>query len=590
MVSPSHEYTAKAFRRGFGKMPPGEPPGLFCLEEQMPIKVECEDCGRPNVVIDSMAGRRVRCRACGKTFPVPAAARPGRKPIVYSRPSQKPAPPPLAEADDAGYRAGATPELDDWSELAALAGGTPVEPPPIYRRSSPPIAVLTSARHFLAGFGFALLSLVGSLLLAVVLGLLRHAHPSLGPFSIAFFGSVGLVFLLTGMIRQGRWVAVVAEAIAIAMMSLVVIAVDEVAHGASHPPAVASTAAPPAEVEQDSDQPAASESEPTAGQPQAAAPPSLPAPTTAFPTPASTGTRRRDRSATFRPAMPIASRPTPPATSFPPLPPAQMLGDDIRFYDVQLTGSGPGQSTHLWICLPAGAQRPGSLPCVFIAPAGSVLYTGMALSDGDRAEQLPYVDAGFAVVAYSLDGAPAGTNDADIIAAAPAFIAAHGGIDNAAAAIDYVLARVPQISKDRLYVAGHSSAATVALDVAAADPRIRACCAYCPVPNLPRHVRPQAIAAVRPQVPGFTSFLLAASPTSHASELSAKPVLLFTSDEDTTAPAKDVKAFAQQLLDFGSSGIKLVVAPHGDHYESMMTAGLPAGIEFLKSADASAKQ
>ncbi len=192
----------------------------------------------------------------------------------------------------------------------------------------------------------------------------------------------------------------------------------------------------------------------------------------------------------------------------PTLSSAQTLEDGIQFFEVVLTGDAPGKNMRLWVYLPPGDHPAKSLPCVLIAAAGTPLITGQSLSMGDRPEHLPYAKAGFAVIAYELDGTWAVHSNSALLIAVNQFMAAHGGIDNARTAADYALARVPGIDPDRLYTAGHSSAATVALDVAATDPRIKACCAYAPCPDL--HKRTQAawlIASLSLKLPEFAAFV-----------------------------------------------------------------------------------
>ncbi len=92
------------------------------------------------------------------------------------------------------------------------------------------------------------------------------------------------------------------------------------------------------------------------------------------------------------------------APPFPARPAARAMGSGVEFYDIQIEGSGPGRPMNLNLYLPAGRHEPHSLPCVFIAPAGSGDH-GSLIDESDRAEHLPYVRAGFAVAAYELSGA-----------------------------------------------------------------------------------------------------------------------------------------------------------------------------------------
>ena len=54
--------------------------------------------------------------------------------------------------------------------------------------------------------------------------------------------------------------------------------------------------------------------------------------------------------------------------------------------------------------LPPGEHPPKSLPCILITGAGSTLLAGVALEARGTPEYLPYVEAGFAVLVYELDG------------------------------------------------------------------------------------------------------------------------------------------------------------------------------------------
>jgi dipeptidyl aminopeptidase/acylaminoacyl peptidase len=268
---------------------------------------------------------------------------------------------------------------------------------------------------------------------------------------------------------------------------------------------------------------------------------------------------------------------------------AQLIEGGIQLFQLSLSGDAPGQTMKLWVYLPAGNHGAKSLGCVFVAPAGSNLMTGMVLNEGDRVEHLPYVKAGFAVIGYELDGAMEGRNTAALFTAVPKFMAAHGGIDNAKTAVDYAIARVPEIDPERLYAAGHSSAATVALDVAAADARIKACCAYAPVADLRKRFKPALVPAVNRKAPGFDAFVDTASPAQHVDALKGKPVFLLSAEDDTNVPAQSVKDFAAAIQQAGGTQVKMVTTARGGHYESMVAEGMPKGIEFLKEIEGKKK-
>ena len=140
----------------------------------------------------------------------------------------------------------------------------------------------------------------------------------------------------------------------------------------------------------------------------------------------------------------------------------------------------------LCIYTPLGRHKYHSLGCIFIAPAGARMYAGMTISPGDEKEHLPYVRAGYAVTALEIDGeeTPGAVNRVGMESAYKQFSAAEGGLVNGKNAIEYVLAKVPEVDPQRLYVAGHSSAATFALLFAEHEPRVKGCIAYAPLADL----------------------------------------------------------------------------------------------------------
>ena len=250
----------------------------------------------------------------------------------------------------------------------------------------------------------------------------------------------------------------------------------------------------------------------------------------------------------------------------------------MLLYEVRLARGGA--SSRLWVYLPEKAAE-GSLPCVFIGPAGSNLLTGMRLGDGDRPEHLPYVRAGFAVVAYELDGALASDDptDEEFVAAFEAFSGAEAGVANAREALDYALAKIPQVDRERLYVAGHSSAATLALLVAEREPRVKACVAYAPVADIEARLGPQFVKRLS-GVRGFVEFIRENSPLTHASQLSC-PLFIFGADDDNVVQPSQPALFAAAVAKVNRA-VTYVRVPTGGHYDSMIKEGVPRAIKWLQ--------
>ncbi len=277
------------------------------------------------------------------------------------------------------------------------------------------------------------------------------------------------------------------------------------------------------------------------------------------------------------------------------MPELPQLGDEIvlqpgiEFYEVHLPGGGggnspkmPGHSGKLWLYLPEGDHAPGSLPCIVIAGAGSKLITGMTLGDGDRPEHLPYVREGFAVLAYELDGMlpdPEPTDDAHFAPFVRSFLDAEAGLINMRVALEFATTRVPAIDPKRLYAAGHSSAATLALLVAENEPRIAACVAYAPVVDLAEAFPKQSHQAIAAIVPGADQFFNRFNPRTGESNIRC-PLFLFVADDDRNT--QQVRDFATRLEQMGKT-VTLLTVPRGGHYNPMIQTGIPRAIGWLKS-------
>lgn len=265
--------------------------------------------------------------------------------------------------------------------------------------------------------------------------------------------------------------------------------------------------------------------------------------------------------------------------AFPELGPPVQIEPGVRMYEATIQRGGTPMK--VWLYQPdKGAEK---LPCVLIGPAGSHLIDGMKLAKGDQAEHLPYARAGFVVVAFAIDGAwPAAPNpsERDIIAAATAFQKAQGGLANARTALDFAIERVPALDSRRVYTAGHSSAATLALLVASADPRIKACAAFAPATDVEGRIGGETIRFLAASIPGFAEFVKASSPKTHLGELKC-PVFLFHAKDDTTVPSSQTSRFASDL-ERTNSKVVYVEVPKGGHYQSMIREGIPRAIQWLQ--------
>ncbi|HEX5245356.1 MAG TPA: prolyl oligopeptidase family serine peptidase, partial [Tepidisphaeraceae bacterium] len=141
-----------------------------------------------------------------------------------------------------------------------------------------------------------------------------------------------------------------------------------------------------------------------------------------------------------------------------------------------------------------------------------------------------------------------------------------------------VLSKVPQVDPNRLYAAGHSSAGTMALDLAAADSRIRAVAAYAPATDVVAYWG-NHLDDLNRAVPGSAALASRVSPIKHVSQFNC-PVFIFHAADDRTVPTGEVQRFVDEMESAGKT-IEFRRAPSGGHYNSMIREGIPQGISFF---------
>lgn len=103
----------------------------------MSIVTSCESCGKRYALGDHLAGRRLKCKACGAviTAPSAAAAEPAYDEPAFDPPAPPPAAPPMLPRAGRGASHASTPQ-PMWTPPAAAAPVTTYTPRPTARRSS----------------------------------------------------------------------------------------------------------------------------------------------------------------------------------------------------------------------------------------------------------------------------------------------------------------------------------------------------------------------------------------------------------------------------------------------------------------------
>ena len=219
---------------------------------------------------------------------------------------------------------------------------------------------------------------------------------------------------------------------------------------------------------------------------------------------------------------------------------------------------------------------------ILIAPAGGYppLFAAR-LGSGDTPEHLPYVSAGYTVVSYTLSGTrPDDPHDKQKVAEAlTAFFQSRGGVTDGLAALTFALEQFPELDTNRVIAAGHSSAGTLALQLAASHPSIRGVIAYAPETEPGARLSDKDIATMTEAIPTFPYFLRIVSPLSRAADITV-PVFLFHSKADDNVPTTRIARFAAALRQHHCP-LTLEEVERGDHYESMIDPGIARALLWL---------
>jgi dipeptidyl aminopeptidase/acylaminoacyl peptidase len=249
----------------------------------------------------------------------------------------------------------------------------------------------------------------------------------------------------------------------------------------------------------------------------------------------------------------------------------------VYFYKTKYTAAENGAPTNLYVYMPK--VRKGDVPAVVIAAAGAPPFAGKSLGQGDQAEHIPYAQAGFIVVAYETNGEyDESKANLGAITAARTFKEADAGIKNGRSAVEYAT-RLAGVKEDCVFVAGHSSAGTMALRMAQVDPRVKACVAYAPATDITAHLA-DGMKLFNTVIPGYAAFAESRSPQAFAPALRT-PTLIFHADDDTTVTKSETDKFIK-AAQAAKRSVTYKTTASGGHYDSMINEGITEGIAFLK--------
>lgn len=231
----------------------------------------------------------------------------------------------------------------------------------------------------------------------------------------------------------------------------------------------------------------------------------------------------------------------------------------------------------VWLYPPANGQKAKGL--IVIAGAGSNLVTGMALTEEDTPEHLPWAKAGYAVAAYDVSGPmPEDGNAGRVEAAIMAFVAREAGVSDGRDALEAGVKAFPEAAGNVIAV-GHSSAATLALALAAHDRRVTKCIAFAPVTDVLSHLGAKRAGALA-RLPQANDAIIRNSPASLVSKLK-KPTFLFVAKDDDVVSAAGVEAYAGRLRRTGCP-VTFKAVDAGGHYDAMINPGQGLALAWLR--------
>jgi dienelactone hydrolase len=285
--------------------------------------------------------------------------------------------------------------------------------------------------------------------------------------------------------------------------------------------------------------------------------------------------RSKSEPATESKEAPVVAPPSPPPNlTVPTLVDEKTteLPDGITLREVHLDREGVPMT--LWIYRKGPKEQ--VRPAIFIAPAGTTMVWGSELTELTRAQHLPWAERSYLVVAYSLDGAtPTEADEATAQKGVAAFTAARAGLDNFYAAVAFALAN-ESVDAKRMIVAGHSSAATVALWVGSQDARIAAIIAFAPGVSVMDAAQNTRADITVEQM----EILRKSSPLSNLASLRTKRLFLFHAADDDIVPKSELDNLLTPLSDNKRMTFTTVLT--GGHYNSMIADGIPKAAQWLE--------
>jgi len=217
-----------------------------------------------------------------------------------------------------------------------------------------------------------------------------------------------------------------------------------------------------------------------------------------------------------------------------------------------------------WLFVPRGAEN-APTPAVLRIPAGGNLFTPAVLGLGTVPEIEPFVAAGYVTMVMSFRGTLDNPGN---------FRESRGGLDDVLAALEF-LASQPEVDKKNIFIAGHSSAATLSLRAAQISDLPRAVAAFSPVADWAKFYKER----MKDVSKETAELVRESSPITHTAKIKC-PALITHGTDDKIVPFEQSEKLAEKFAKDGKQ-VDFVKIPFGDHYYSMLKAGVDLSIAYF---------
>lgn len=235
-----------------------------------------------------------------------------------------------------------------------------------------------------------------------------------------------------------------------------------------------------------------------------------------------------------------------------------------------------GIPQHTWVLVPkTHLDRP--LATVIVSPTGLPLYYGRDIDMHYKSEFSPYLQAGYAVIVYSVHG-HASQEDPwqDRVQASEEFTAGDCGLVNGRFAF-LVALRIPEVDASQIFVGGCSSGAVLALQLAAVEPRLKGCIALSPKIDMENFYDSGLLRLIAEKAPDFPSKLKQMSPQ-NLTDRYHNYLFVFGTRNDLKCPPQELVKFVGKLT--FAKEVRLVLEREGGH-DACIRTGITQALSWL---------